>query len=430
MHVPTLRAMRVAFAAGLLLPTLAHAGNLIVVDASGGGDFTSIEAALQAASNGDLLLVKTGNYQAFLVNGKTVDIVADAGAVVTISGGPRVAWLPAGGRVRVVGLTVHGIASATLFGGHGINVVECLGAVRIEHCELNGADNTQLDPACFGWGDASGWEGASVVSSNDVVFSHCTLRGGAGMHLVDAPGCAQLTPGGGGGHGIRATGSTVAIYESVLTGGDGGLGGSGGTGGAGVHGASSTVFLSGGLAQGGNGGAGIQPSNGHGGDGGDGVDMTSGAAQLAVLDASLNGGALGPGATSPGLNGEPVAGGTTTAYAGHSRSLSVPFPVREGGTLPLSFNGQPGDLAFAVLGPTALWVPLPQYFGVLHVDTASVFAFGSLGASGAKTIGVPIGALGASDEFVVLPFQAVCLSTALDIVLGSTAHAFLLDASF
>jgi pectin methylesterase-like acyl-CoA thioesterase len=48
-----------------------------VVDASGGGDFTTLQAAVNAAADGDTLLVRSGSYDGFLLTGKGLSIVAE-----------------------------------------------------------------------------------------------------------------------------------------------------------------------------------------------------------------------------------------------------------------------------------------------------------------------------------------------------------------
>src|SRR5258707_10523519 len=65
-----------------LAPAPALAG-VHIVDATGRGDQLSIGAAVAAANNGDVLLVRSGSYPGFLVDDKALVIARDAGALVT-----------------------------------------------------------------------------------------------------------------------------------------------------------------------------------------------------------------------------------------------------------------------------------------------------------------------------------------------------------
>lgn len=420
--------LSVSFAAAAAL--CAQAGNVLVVDATGaGGAFTQIEAAVQASVDGDVLLVKSGTYASFLIDGKSIDIVADSGASVLVQGGPRVINLAAGESVLLAGLKVDGIMGVPLFGGHGLSLANNAGAVRVEHCELSGASNTFNDPNCFGWGDTSGWEGAAVNNSANVAFSHCTLKGGRGMHTKDALGCPKITPGGDGGYAIGSTNSTVAVHESTLIGGDGGRGASGGDGGDGIRCPSGAVFVAGSTLQGGKGGYGLDWLTGFGGLGGNGIHMMNGTASATVLDSTLLGGALGQGFLGDGAPGSPVAAGVPTFYPGFARSFAVAGPARENTNLQIQLDGQPFDFALALVGQSDAFLLLPAFSGVLLASSPLFVTLGSLGATGSKSVAVPFGLLAPGESEALLPLQGVFVGTGLEVVLGSGAHQLLLDSS-
>ena len=60
-----------------------------VVDATGGpgSDFTSIQAAVNAAADDDVVLIRTGSYVAFTIDNVSLSVLADSGSTVSIVGG-------------------------------------------------------------------------------------------------------------------------------------------------------------------------------------------------------------------------------------------------------------------------------------------------------------------------------------------------------
>ena len=74
----TLLAAMMIIGAGIAGARLLAAGGPLVVDASGGGDFTSIQAAVDAADDGDEILVKPGLYaEAITIEEKDVAVRGD-----------------------------------------------------------------------------------------------------------------------------------------------------------------------------------------------------------------------------------------------------------------------------------------------------------------------------------------------------------------
>ncbi|MFT5285970.1 MAG: hypothetical protein ACI8TQ_002138 [Planctomycetota bacterium] len=63
------------------------------------GDFTDIQSAVDAASTGDTILIRTGAYDGFEIDGKGLNLIADEGASVSV-------MLPANGAlIRVANLS-------------------------------------------------------------------------------------------------------------------------------------------------------------------------------------------------------------------------------------------------------------------------------------------------------------------------------------
>jgi hypothetical protein len=69
-------------AAGAVAPPAAAADDVLVVDADGGGDYRSIDAAVAAASDGDTVRVRPGTYRERVTVAKNVTLVAPRGATL------------------------------------------------------------------------------------------------------------------------------------------------------------------------------------------------------------------------------------------------------------------------------------------------------------------------------------------------------------
>ena len=74
---------RLAALALLALPVRA---GILVVDASGGGDFLDLQAAVDASVEGDTILVRAGTYAGFVATGKGLLVAAERGASVQVLG--------------------------------------------------------------------------------------------------------------------------------------------------------------------------------------------------------------------------------------------------------------------------------------------------------------------------------------------------------
>src|SRR6187455_3129144 len=128
--------MRAALALLLLAP-LAGADVRVV---SSTGPYTQIQAAVNAASDGDLVLVKPGPvYVGFHVQAKSLSIVADAGAgTVPVFGTMIVSDLAAGQTVSLSGFVVNATAAGTEGLHYAFFASNNQGSVRCQRCWLNG----------------------------------------------------------------------------------------------------------------------------------------------------------------------------------------------------------------------------------------------------------------------------------------------------
>jgi hypothetical protein len=198
-----------------------------VVDGSGGGDFSTIQAAINAAAPGDVLKVMAGNYAGFTL-GKDLAILGAPDAYPTVTG---FAVLQ-GDSMRIAGLRFFAleVLDAEGFvllddvrvqvGTCGGMLVENCAQVHIERSSIDGLDGT---PSCesvglkvvdstvtltssivtggTGWGDDftgyNGMPGLDVRGTSSVLLAGTDVIGGNG-------GTPEILFGGSGGWGAEA----------------------------------------------------------------------------------------------------------------------------------------------------------------------------------------------------------------------------------
>lgn len=367
-------------AAPALLPP---AGNVLLVDDDGSAPFATIQAAVDAAQDGDVVLVRPGNYAGFRIADKALVVVGDLGAEVRVQGGIRVVDLAAAKTVVLANLSSTGAASLEPELSSGLDLANDAGHVRVEACVLAG-----------GYFYA---HGARVRGCADVTLVGCDLRAGpsVGFYPTDADGIAALES------------SRVTIYGSAVRGGDGPpssctqlLGNSGGDGGD-VR--SAFLFAGNSSFRGGRGGGkegGSIWACPTAGDGGDGIAAWS--ASVLVFDTATVEGLGGLELPSNcgscaylGYAGLARSGGSFTDLVGDARLLSSQTPAYAGTTTTLTLGGSPGDqIALLISGTAATAEFVPNWHGMLLVPrprpdgTTRVLLAGAIPASG--TLGVPL----------------------------------------
>ncbi len=339
-------------ACALLAPALltAHAAaDVWVVDAEGAGDFEEIQPAIDAAQDGDTILVRSPvggerRYPGFRIEAKGLAIL-----------GPEQGTLPTGA-VQVRGLAPDQVVVLSrldmrwnafeLWGlprepgaEPGLELLHNAGRVRLQDCRISGnvvaAPDQLRDSAAL-----------VVEASADVVLRQCQLIGGVGLAPPQGP-----TPGAA---ALETSGSLVVLQECELEGGRGGTltlpGGDrfGAAGGAGLSVASGVVHATGGRILGGTGGhASAGSGSSVGGRGGHAVVVSTAAVAYAV-GVAIEGGPGGEGATRSGRPGRDVLG-SLTRFDGAGRGVQM---ARFGRALEASrivVRGHPGERALLLV---------------------------------------------------------------------------------
>ena len=390
------------FALALVLAAGASAQSVFVVaPVAGPGVFaTDIQPAVDAAANGDLVLVKAGAYSGFSVDGKGVSVVADAGAAVACNGLVFVNHIAAGQRVLLQGLSVHGdnISPAII-------TLDSPGPIWIESCTVQG-----------GTGNGPGLVAVSVNSCPSVVIQRSTMTGGNG--LVGGTGNNMGAP------ALHTANSAVAVGDSQCIGGNGAPPSTvvGGPGGPGLRVLSGFVFATGTTFQGGTGAPPVPPLF-PGGPGGPGINTQ---AAVTTLQCTLVGGSGNPSGAPTVLLGTGSAA-TLPGVAGH---FSITSPVREGQATTITAGGVPGEseLLLFSLSPSPVKL-LVKDAGALVLAGGGQFALGTIPASG--TLSTPIVApdLPAAVQSLIVWCQPIFFDSPLThAVIGPASELVILDA--
>lgn len=315
----------------LALAPLSSANGVVVVDDPTLPTFTTLQAAIDAAPDGGLLLVQAGTYAGAVVDGKSLSIVAQPGTTPQTSSSMVVRNLSSGQTVFVAGIGFHGAGFVFVpADAVAVQLSNNAGAVRFESCTATGGR--------FGnSSSATGGAAFLVQASTHVVLSSCHALGGDGFtdYSVGTPG----------GAGISSTNSNVVLYDCDVRGGLGAIyGWPGGNGGNGCEVSGWGMFASGSTITGGTGGFGDDVGCADGGVGGDGLHVTS--AQVFLLDTPINAGLGGFNGCSPAQTpGVAVVnvGGVLNQLAGTRRKLTAAALAQPGTPLTITVNGQAGD---------------------------------------------------------------------------------------
>ncbi|TAJ24860.1 MAG: hypothetical protein EPO68_00850 [Planctomycetota bacterium] len=420
-----MRALAIAaIVAALVLdtPALASQVHVVATQPGPGVDFKSISAAVAAAADGDVLLVKPGTYAEHVaVHGKSIAIASDSGGPVLITGSVKIEALPASASFSMQGMHVIGSA-----GKAALRITDCAGSVLLEGCKVDGG---------FGGGgwDAPAGAAAVITRSDAVTLVGCEARGGHGGHLSHTSD--PFDSGGAGGAGLSIGESKVTLHACVVLGGPGGGCDpgpcSGGSGAVGCYSSASTVHASASRFFGSPGGSGSGPF----GIGSPAVPLSVHAASTLELVACLASSDYLPDTWSS-IKSDASSSVSQFAIAPVELAVSAPSqvgvkPLREGEAGTLEISGATGALALLLVAPSFAYTSNPSWLGTALIGAPlTVLPLGVLGASASVSIPFTVPDQGAGIEVTLVHLQAATIDAQGALQLGAHRLAALLDASF
>jgi hypothetical protein len=338
------------------------------------GEFTTLQAAVDAAVSGDTVLVRSGSYVAPTIDGKGLTMVGDAPREVLLYGLPNltVRNLPASRTVCLVGLDPYGCE---------VVLEDSPGVIWIEDCRRT-----------FDGSEIFAVNGLSIDECASVVVLRSSFQGGI-----------PLVGGGPGGAGLRASGASVVhAYDSTFLGGTGDCIYNFGfpvcwTGGPGVWTRETAqVHLTGCTAQGGDGEYWHHVSSGLSEclAGGPGVDARPPGGPVLARDSLAQGGPGGVNGTTQCAPDGADELGDFRELPGNSLSFSTGPLAREGGDIVFAFRGPPHAPVWLMGSLVARPEYRPARGGSLLLGTPRTLEFmGTLDALGELDVLVPLGLL-------------------------------------
>ncbi|MCZ6598493.1 MAG: hypothetical protein O7B99_12695 [Planctomycetota bacterium] len=357
-------------------------------------DFTDIQPAVDAAADGDTILVRDGVYSGFVFFSKGLSVVGELGASVVIQDGQiGIHNLAPDQTVLLQNLEVQGwLPPGSPTAAPALALTNDEGPVRVEDSRFLPQTTALPGPSPTPLGG-----GASTFNCDSVTFERCELVAGT-FALGDSLGR----------DGLSVTQSEVYLYDCDVTGGPGLAGPCHPmcfpslTGGDGASVTLGFLFASGTTFTGGPGLSGC----GQGGNGGNGVYSDSEVWFLDSFAAAATGGPAGSGC-APGADGSLTAGpGPFNVLPGEARHLSITSPVTGGDIITITCEGEPGDAVFlgGSLTPDTLWIP--EVSGVLLIVPGFINTLGLIPPSGKLTFLVPSSPITTADV-LTLHLQAV-----------------------
>jgi hypothetical protein len=406
------------------LALLSTGGAVHTVDDDSPADFTNIQAAIDAAAPGDLILVKTGGYAGFSLFAKSVDVIADSDALVQINGKVQIAALPVGSSTVLRGL------QCTVPKGRVLVASNCLGSLWIDSCTLEGVLGDNTNPFVEG-----SPHGADFLQCSNVILTRNTLIGGFGTKTILG---GMPVPGG---SGVKLRSSTAVINDCTAVGGNAPPvffeSWHGTRGGDGILAQQSTLWVGGFTSFGGKGGDADEGSDftcGDAGDGGSGVYLDAGspACKLVLRDQVCTPGIQGQGLCGlPGKPGQPLTTKqfgpnpphSVTLMPGEERQFWANSPVRMGSNARFYFQGSPGDIALAAVSTSQLPLALPgQALPLLVADLGYILPLNAPTAQGFSITTLPVPVLG-------LPIEGLTLTVQCAVVEAETGQLQLAPGS-
>lgn len=198
---------------------LAQGGPIVVVDAANGPgtNFVDVQAAVLAAPDGSVLLVRPGAYAPVTIDGKGVTVVAESS--FTIQGSLSILNTNAQQRVVVRGFVMGGFGNnVVLSNAAGPVTLDAVGQSLQSHgWGQTGLIVSDCQQVVVRNGTVVGTAYASAacwVTNSSVVFENCALRGSPSQFTSQGGG-PLATP------ALVANASTVQLVDSSAEGGAG-----------------------------------------------------------------------------------------------------------------------------------------------------------------------------------------------------------------
>jgi hypothetical protein len=414
------------FATFALCAPLADAGNVHIV---GGPASTAatIQLAIDAAVEGDVVLVRTTPLASFVVDGKSLTIVGEiAGARVDSL--VEIRNVGAAQMVALRDLELHSLTTDTLY------VHDCAGHVRFDGVTV------RVDPLPGSFKHA-----VRVVNCADVAFAHSDLTGSPGVGSASNAGNA-----------LWARNSNIGLDVCAVRGGEGTNGSfsaqlsiSPSARAAAIHlETGAQLRLQGCDVSGGEGGSGVSGTccctfphgAGPGAAGGKGIESLV-STSVSVIDTLVVGGDGGVGGSgqascnvnpgTPGAAGAPTSNVTLVAATGVRRTLTADALTREQQTLDLVVKGAPGEVATLLMSSTSQLNSVPGIQGAVLVGPAfRRIALGIVPGSGVLNASLPLGDLAPGVQGSRRFLQAFCRDANGQVRMTGCASVAFLDAAF
>lgn len=388
-----------------------------------GVDFTSVQAAVAAASPGDIVLVRAappGAYGGDLaLGGKALTIVAETGAHPTelaSFGRVTVHELAAGQTTALRGFALPGMGFWPFSQEDGtLACTSSPGTLLVEDCAITGTTSA-VRAASSGWLGIS----KSTLTASSVVFGSWSAVG----------------------HGLTNAATTTTLHASEARGGQGAFMSVMGnpvalSGGAGIHVASGTLVAARSTLLGGEGGGSTYSSYFSScvySAGGFGMQLEGANALAHLLETQAQSGGAGllqAPCTAPLPVPDVWSGpGTWTAPSGAAPVLDATALTREGQTLSVVLETNPGELGVLLVATSVQPLFVEQYYGPLVHPGAALLPLGVVPPAGSIGASAVIQELGAGVEGVVLYLQAASVDpTTLDARLSNVSVSVLVDVS-
>ena len=417
------RAVLVAVVAAVLGPAVL-AGVRVV---GPGQPYTQISAAVAAASDGDIILVKSGGYDGFTIANKSLAVVVDVGAFVYVDGAIHITDLVVSKTVVLDRLIMISNGGANF---DGLDVQSCGGPVRVQGCKFTAAGgNASINHStCDEVGVKDGGVGIRVQDATDVALVACEAYGGTGSDLWDYNcywSSYEGQIGGDGGAGLEVTGSRVTVYDCTFRGGDAGDGAYAGDAGLGIACLErSSIVLVSSSAQGGHGGINQDPLTGKSGAHGIASD---GSSDLSILESQFEGG-LGGGQTASPAD----FGAAPTWWNGPAKSLGFIKLLREGQSTPIGVSGEPGDIVLLMAATKTSAFTFNQFKGTLALDPSPLLGPFALGVISQDVLNVVVNMphLPPAVPALEVYLQGLVKSAGGGSTLTAWGHLTLLDSSY